>query len=322
VRPVAAPELTIGVDLGGTKLLAGAVDASGTVLTHERRVVSGLPLGELLDVTVAAVAAVRQAVPAAARVPIGFGIPALIDQRSGDAVRCVHLPLDGVDFGGRIGPRVGVPVTVDNDANCAALAEWHLGAARGASHVAMLTLGTGIGGGLILNGKVYRGALGAAAEMGHAPVDLDGPPCFGGCPGRGCLEALCSGSALARDARAMAMTMPDSRLGRDLVAGLPITGERVTELAVEGDPDARGLLWSLGEKLGAGLAGIAMTLNPELIIVGGGVLAADEMVLEPARAELRRRAMEPSRTVGVVAAGLGPEAGMVGAALMAAGVGS
>jgi glucokinase len=317
---VPGPELTIGVDLGGTKLLAGVVDRSGTVLVRERQVVSGLPLQELLDVTVAAVETVRAAVPGTDSVAVGFGIPALIDQRSGDAVRCVHLPLDGVDFGARLRPLLGVEVVVDNDANCAMLAEWRCGVARGASHVAMLTLGTGIGGGLLLGGQIYRGAQGAAAEMGHAPVDYDGPPCFGGCPGRGCLEALCSGSALARDAMALAALLPESRLGRDLAAGRALTGERVTELAREGDPDARGLLWSLGEKLGAGLAGIAMTLNPELIVVGGGVMAADELVLEPARAELRRRAMDPARSAGVVAAGLGPEAGMIGAALLAAGV--
>jgi glucokinase len=315
---VARPAVTIGVDLGGTKLLAGAVEADGTIRAKERRVIAGLPLGELLDVTEAAVRTVRDAVPEALDAPIGFGIPALIDRRSGDAVRCVHLPLDGVDFGSRIGPRVGVPVTVDNDANCAMFAEWRLGAARGAGHAALLTLGTGIGGGLVLDGRLYRGALGAAAEMGHAPVDMDGPPCFGGCPGRGCLESLCSGSALARDAIELARVVPDSRLGRDLAAGLTITGERVTELAYEGDPDARGLLWSLGEKLGVGMAAIAMTLNPELIIVGGGVMAAGELVLEPARAELRRRAMDPARSAGVIAASLGPEAGMVGAALMAA----
>jgi glucokinase len=317
---VPGPELTIGVDLGGTKLLAGAVDASGTVLACERRVISGLPLPDLLAVTVAAVEKVREAVPESADAVCGFGIPALMDRRSGDAVRCVHLPLDGVDFGARIGPSLGVEVTVDNDANCAMLAEWRFGAARGASHAAMLTLGTGIGGGLILDGRLYRGALGAAAEMGHAPIDYDGPPCFGGCPGRGCLEALCSGSALARDALALARMLPDSRLGRDLAAGSAITGERVTELAHDGDPDARGLLWSLGEKLGVGLAAIAMTLNPEVLIVGGGVMAADELVLEPARAELRRRAMDPGRSAGVAAAALGPEAGMIGAALLAAGM--
>jgi glucokinase len=313
------PGLTIGVDLGGTKLLAGVVDASGTVLARERRLIAGLPLDELLDVTAGAVATVRSAVPAAAAVPVGFGIPALIDVRSGVAVRCVHLPLDGVDFGARVQAALGsgARVVVDNDANCAMLAEWRLGAARGAVHAALLTLGTGIGGGLVLDGRLYRGADGAAAEMGHAPVDYDGPECFGGCPGRGCLEALCSGSALARDALALAALSPESRLARDLDDGVPLTGEHVTALAREGDPDARGLLWSLGEKLGAGLAAIAMTLNPSVLIVGGGVMAAGELVLEPARAELRRRAMDPARAAHVVAAALGPEAGMVGAALLA-----
>jgi glucokinase len=195
-------------------------------------------------------------------------------------------------------------VAVDNDANCAVLAEWTLGAARGCDHVALLTLGTGIGGGLVLDGRVYRGAVGAGAELGHMPVDLDGPPCFGGCPGRGCLESLCSGSALARDAEAL--------------FARPVTGEEVTELARAGDATAVQLMHTLGDRLGAGLAGIANALNPEMIVVGGGVMAAGELVLEPARAELRRRALAPSRDVDVVAAELGEEAGMIGAALLAA----
>jgi glucokinase len=199
------------------------------------------------------------------------------------------------------GERLGRPVRVDNDATCAVLAEWRLGAARGLSHVALLTLGTGIGGGLVLGGEVYRGAIGAAAELGHVPVDMDGPPCFGGCPGRGCLEALCSGSALARDAAP--------------VFG-PVTGEEVTRRALDGDKRALGLLRAMGTKLGVGLAGIAMTLNPELIVLGGGVMAAGELLLEPARAELRARALAPSRAVPVVAATLGEDAGMIGAACL------
>jgi glucokinase len=311
--------LTIGVDLGGTKLLAGVVEGEGAVLARERQLISGLPLGDLLEVVVGAVETVRAAVPEARSAPIGFGIPALMDRRSGDAIRCVHLPLDGVDFGALVRPRLGVPVRVDNDANCAMLAEWRLGSARSASDAALLTLGTGIGGGLVLDGRLYRGAIGSAGEMGHMPVDLDGPACFGGCPGRGCLESLCSGSALARDALALAQTVPDSRLARDLAAGVRITGERVSALAAEGDPDARGLLQRLGERLGVGMAGIAMALNPEIIIVGGGVMAAGDLILESARAELRRRAMDPARSCGVVATALGAESGMIGAALLARG---
>ncbi len=302
---------SIGLDLGGTKLLAGVVDDTGRVLARERRVIAGLALPELLDAVAETVAALG------ACGPVGLGVPALLDQGSGLAVRCVHLPLDDVRVADVFGARLGVPVAVDNDATCAVLAEWRLGAARGRSHVALLTLGTGIGGGLVLAGAVYRGAVGAAAELGHVPVDLDGPRCFGGCPGRGCLEALCSGSALARDATAVAGALPDSVLGRLAAAGERITGERVTALALGGDPESAELLRTLGDRLGAGLAGIAMALNPELILLGGGVMAAGELVLGPARAELRRRALEPSRDVSVEPAALGEDAGMVGAALLA-----
>jgi glucokinase len=288
---------TLGLDLGGTKLLAGVVEADGSVLARERRRIAGLPLGPLLDLVVEVVDTL------ASDLAVGVGVPALLDRRTGVAVRCVHLPLDGVAVADVLAERLGRPVAVDNDATCAVLAEWTLGAARGCDHAALLTLGTGIGGGLVLDGSVYRGAVGAAAELGHVPVDLDGPPCFGGCPGRGCLEALCSGSALARDASAL--------LGR------PISGEEVTALARGGDPEAIRMVETLGDRLGVGLAGIAMALNPEIIVVGGGVMAAGELVLEPARAELRRRALEPSRDVRVVAAQLGEEAGMIGAALLA-----
>ena len=284
--------VTIGLDLGGTKLLAGAVDDDGRVVARERRLIAGLSQRELLDTVAAAVASLG------VEAPVGVGVPALMDLRRGVAVRCVHLPLEGLAVAEAFNA-----IAADNDAACAVLAEWRLGAARGCEHVALLTLGTGIGGGLVLGGRLYRGAVGAGAELGHVPVDLVGPAGFGGCPGRGCLEALCSGSALARDASAL--------LGR------PITGEEVTALARAGDRQAAWLMQTLGDRLGAGLAGIAMALNPELIIVGGGVMAAGELVLGPAREELRRRALAPARDVRVEAAALGEEAGMIGAALLA-----
>jgi glucokinase len=212
-------------------------------------------------------------------------------------VRSVHLPLDDVPFGEVMADRLGIPVVVDNDANCATVAETRVGAARGCSWVVMLTLGTGIGGGLVLGGELYRGAVGAGAELGHVPVDLDGPECFGGCPGRGCLEALCSGSAIERD------------------AGIP--AEEVVGRAFAGDDAAVSLLRDVGVRLGAGLAGLAMTFNPEVIVIGGGVMAAGELLLAPAREELARRALAPASDVRVVSAALGPEAGMIGAALLA-----
>ena len=284
--------VTIGLDLGGTKLLAGVVDAEGRVLARERRLIGGLSQQGLLDTVAEAVAALG------VHAPVGAGVPALMDLRTGVAVRCVHLPIDGLAVADAFGARA-----VDNDATCAVLAEWKIGAARGCDHVALLTLGTGIGGGLVLDGRLYRGAVGAGAELGHIPVDLDGPACFGGCPGRGCLEALCSGSALARDGSAL--------------YGRRVAGEEVTALARDGDPAAMQLMQTLGDRLGAGLAGIAMALNPEMIVLGGGVMAAADLVIEPARAELRRRALAPARDVRVERAALGEEAGMIGAALLA-----
>jgi glucokinase len=289
---------TIGVDLGGTKLLAGMVAPDGTVLQRIYRSISGLPLNELLDLAEAAVHELDDDTT-----PVGFGIPSLIDRRTGVSVRCNHLPLDGVPFGALMAERLNRPVAVDNDANCAALAEWRHGAAKGTRHAVVLTLGTGIGGGLILNGALYHGAVGAAAELGHMVVDEDGPPCFGDCPGHGCLEALASGSALARDAKA---------------AGLPPSGEEVTQLAEHGDAAALTLLNEIGTHLGAGIAGLAMIFNPEIVVVGGGVMAAGELILGEARAELARRAMEPSASVTVRAAHFREDAGMIGAAWMAA----
>ncbi len=286
---------TIGVDLGGTKLLAGAVTADGSVLARERRELAGLGLEELLDVAAATVRAVAAGQDVRG---VGFGIPSLIDRASGMSVRCVHLPLDGVPFGALMAERLERPVAVDNDTNCAMLAEARFGAAVGARDAVVLTLGTGVGGGLLLDGRLYRGAHGAAAELGHVPVDLDGPECFGGCPGRGCLESLVSGSAIARDAG--------------------VRAEVVVDRARSGDVASAELLTRVGTHLGAGLAGIAMTFDPEVIVVGGGVLGAGDLLLEPARAELRRRALDPSRQVRVAAAALGADAGMIGAALLAA----
>lgn len=281
----------LGLDLGGTKLLAGVIEPDGTVTATDRRVIRGLSFDALIDVIGDVVRGLGP------DLPVGVGVPALIDLRAGVAVRCVHLPLDGVPVAAVLSERLGRPVVVDNDATCAVVAEARLGAAHGCDHVALLTLGTGIGGGLLLDGRVYRGAVGAGAELGHVPIDLDGPACFGGCPGRGCLEALCSGSALTRDTG--------------------MTGEEVVSRARGGDAAALAALARLGTHLGAGLAGIAMSLNPQTIVVGGGLMAAGELILGPAREELHRRALDPAREVRVAAAALGPAAGMIGAGLLA-----
>jgi glucokinase len=182
----------------------------------------------------------------------------------------------------------------------------------------MLTLGTGIGGGLILDGRLYRGAHGGAAELGHVVVDMDGPPCQGACPNRGCLEVMASGQAIGREGTAAAERDPESALGAELRAGREITGALVTELAHDGDEAARGVLALVGERLGVGIASIVNALNPEVVVVGGGAVAGGDLLLEPARRVVAERALPPSRDqVRIVAAEFAEEAGMVGAALLA-----
>ena len=305
----------IGIDAGGTKLLGGVVDEQLGVEHRVHRLWLGEGVGRLLDIMVEVVAEARDAAPDVEAV--GFGIPSLIDRRTGISVVSPHLPLDGVPFRDLMAERLGMPVTVDNDSNCAVLAEQRHGAAQGASEVAMITLGTGIGGGLVVGGEVYRGSTGTGAEFGHMTVDLDGPECPSGCPNRGCLEAVASGRAIGVAGLEAARRRPRSALGRALAAGEEVTGALVTELAHDGDPAAEAVLEQIGARLGVGLVNLANLLNPEVIVVGGGAVAAGELLVGPARRTLAERALGPNRDVRVALAHFGPEAGMLGAALMA-----
>jgi len=312
-----AAECVIGVDLGGTKLLAGVVDRELNVHHRVRRPVAGLGQRELLDVAVAAVEEARAAAPGEVAA-VGFGIPCLIDQRRGVATMAVNLPLVDVPFRDVMAERLGLPVEVDNDANLAALAEHRAGAARGAAGAVVLTVGTGVGGGLILDGRLFRGAIGAGAELGHMTIDVDGPRCQGNCVNHGCLETLASGTALAREGRRIAAERPDSALGRALAAGREITGPLITELAHDGDAAAIDALALVGRNLGVGIASYLNIFNPDVVVVGGGVIAAGELLLKPARDEARRRALPPVFAhARIVAAQFGTEAGMVGAGAMA-----
>jgi glucokinase len=306
----------LAFDAGGTKLLAGVVEADGSVRHPVRRLIAGLGRDELLDLIAETAAELRAVEPDASAA--GFGIPSLIDRTRGLSVQSVHLPLDGVSFGPLMEERIGLPVAWDNDTNLALLAEHRLGAAREASEAVMLTIGTGIGGAMVLGGGLYRGSLGAAGELGHTVVELDGPPCQGGCPGRGCLEAVASGMAIGRDGAEAAAEAPDSALGQALEAGRPATGELVTELALEGDAAAQSVLERVGRRLGVGVLNVVHTFNPEVVVLGGGAMAAGELLLEPARAVVAERGLRPSRDeVRVVAALFGDVAGVVGAGLAA-----
>jgi glucokinase len=308
---------TIGVDMGGSKLLAGVVDLDLSVHHRVQRPLVGLDQASLLDVAVDAVEEAR-ALAEGEVSAVGFGIPCLIDQRTGEAVIAVNLPLADIMFGEVMAERLGLPVFVDNDANMAALAEHRAGAAVGCSDVVLLTIGTGIGGGLILGGELFRGAIGAAGELGHIVIDMNGPRCQGNCPSRGCLEAMASGTALAREAARVARERHDSRLAEAAADGVELVGPLVTELAYDGDEAAVEVLALIGTRLGVGITGLVNAFNPQVVVIGGGVMAAGDFLLEPARAEVAARALPPSRDeVRIVTAEFGVEAGMVGAAAMA-----
>jgi glucokinase len=307
----------IGVDMGGTKLLAGAVDSDLSVHHRAQRTVAGLDQATLIESAIDAVEEARAAAGGEVDA-VGFGIPCLIDQRTGTAVIAINLPLADIPFADVMAERLGLPVFVDNDANVAALAEHRAGAAQGCDEAVVLTIGTGIGGGLILRGELYRGAHGGGAELGHVVIDMDGPRCQGNCPNRGCIEALASGTALAREAARMARERPDSRLGMAVREGREPVGPLVTELAHDGDPVAIEVLALIGTRLGVAIANFVNIFNPEVVVLGGGVIGAGEFLLGPARAEVAARALPLSRDeVRIVPARFGVEAGMIGAAALA-----
>lgn len=306
---------TIGADLGGTKLAVGVVgDGPETVFGSE---VSsrGYSQEAVIDLLGDQIGEARKARPAA--VAAGVGIPATLDFEAGHAISTVNLDLADVPVREMLTKRVGLPTVIDNDANTAMLAEALYGAARGTRYALMLTLGTGIGGGIWLGGEIYRGAHGAGAELGHVVVEIDGPRCQGNCPGYGCVETFASGTAIGRQGREAAEREPDSALGLLAASGQEITAREVAAAARGGDRAAVGLVEKVGHYLGTALVSLVNIFEPEVIVLGGGVMRMDDLLLEPVRRELRQRALPPMNRTDVVAAELGPEAGMIGAAALA-----
>ncbi|HXR60676.1 MAG TPA: ROK family protein [Solirubrobacterales bacterium] len=305
---------TIGVDLGGTKLLVGVLSETQP-LYEQREGSKGQTEDELVELLIREIEEARDTRPDVAA--IGLGIPATIDHERGLAVSAVNLPLKNLPIRDIVGERTGLPVFVDNDGNVAALAEYLYGAARGMPHIVMLTVGTGIGGGLILGGEIYRGSTGAGAELGHIVIQADGPPCQGNCPNHGCVESLASGTALGREGRAVAESTADSALGKALAEGKEIDGRVVTEAALAGDATAIGVFELVGGRLGVACSSLANIFQPNAIVVGGGVIAAGDLLLEPARREIRERALDPMNRTPILEATLGNDAGMIGAAALA-----
>lgn len=292
----------IGVDVGGTKILAGAVEADGTVRARLERATPRSGAEALLEALAAVVEELAGVVGAGSGV--GLGIPSRVDVRRGVAMSSNNVPLHDVPVRDTLAARLGMQVTIDNDATVAALAESRLGAGRGVADAAMLTVGTGVGGGLVLGGRLYRGAVGAAGEVGHVVVVYGGLPCFGACTGRGHLEAYVSGTVA--DGHARRILGPDAD-ARDLLRA-----------ADEGHVDAAAAFEEMGSYLGTGIATIVNTLDVELVVIGGGFgTAAGERLLGPARPVAARESARLDDPVPIVAAELGADAGMVGAALVA-----
>jgi glucokinase len=292
-----APPLVIGVDVGGTKILAGALDREGRIVRrHERET----PSASETEVLAALESAIREVLTDDIAA-VGMGVPSHLERGTGRILQATNLPLTDVDLVDWARDRFDLPTGVENDASAAALAEFRLGAGRGTSTLAMLTLGTGVGGGLVLDGQLYRGW----AEVGHIVVQAGGPPCPGACHGRGHLEAVASGTAADAIARELWGSDADSYV---LVAR-----------AKEGDGAARERLAQLGRYLGAGIGSLVNVFDPDVVVVGGGFGdGAGDLVLEPAREAAREEALAPAdRELEIVPAALGEDAGVVGAALVA-----
>jgi glucokinase len=324
-----APRTLLAVDIGGTKTLMALIRAAlpdpslagqaadgprvlkrtlgPTDISSERRC-----LDELLR-------RLAEIIAGEAVDGIGIGTPSMVDFAHGIVVASVNVPLTDVPLRDLVGERLGLPVAVDNDATAAALGEHTFGAGAGTTDMVMLTLGTGVGGGVIAGGRILRGFTGAGGELGHLVVDENGPPCPGAsCPNHGCLEAYVSGTAMGLAALAEARAKPRSALGRALAAGETVDGTLLGRLAIEGDPDARAVMARVGEYLGVGITTLVNIFNPQLVVVGGAAAGSGELLLGPARHVVARRALYPqSEQARIVSARFGEESGIMGAAALA-----
>jgi len=307
----------LGIDVGGTKVAAGVVEDGRLGRTGLAATAQGN------EPLVAQLAEVIEAHKPAGVQAVGIGVPSAVDFATGRVRNTANLPFADVPLRALLEERTGLPVYVENDANCAALAEAFEDGDLVCPHLVLLTLGTGVGGGFVLDGKLYRGATGAAAEVGHIIIGLDlrdgAPPTPGPVPHPGSLETLAAGRALDRLAMDAARARPDSPLGRRLAEAGCVDGHDVVALAREGDPDALRAARILGERLGVGIANVINLFDPLEVVIGGGVSVAGELVLAPAREVAARFTLPGVGTQTTVRlARHGPQAGVLGAALNAA----
>jgi len=310
--------LTIGVDVGGTKVAAGVVDEKGHIVEKLRR---STPADSPQQTAGALSAAVNELISRHPVQAIGIGAAGFVDETRSRVVFAPNLAWRDEPIRQQVQALVGLPVRVENDGNAAAWAEVTLGAGRGHEHIMLITVGTGIGAGIVINGQLYRGRWGMAGEPGHYRVVPDGRPC--GCGNRGCWEQYASGNALVFEARDLARRSPAAATALlQLAGGVPdaITGPVITQAAREGDAGALRCFEIVGRWLGAGLADLAAIFDPSCFVLGGGVSDAGDLLLDPARSAfetgLTGRHYRPAAEVRL--AELGSDAGLIGAAHLAA----
>src|ERR687898_1037995 len=304
----------VGVDIGGTKIAAGVFSSEGRLL-NEVTYPTADTRERLLSTIAEAIMEVQRGYEVGG---VCLAVPGFILARENKVLSAANLEaIEGIPLKDEMGDRTGLPVTVENDANAAAWGEFHFGVGKDVDDLVFVTLGTGVGGGIISHGVLLRGARGMGGELGHITAQPGGPRC--GCGNHGCLEALASGTAIARRAREVADQRPDSALGRLAMVRTPL-GEDVLDLARKGDEIALEVLREAGIWLGIGFATFVNLFDPEVIAIGGGLSEAGDLVLEPARRELRLRSTSPSRDlVEIRKATLGARSGMLGAAALARG---
>lgn len=309
----------IGIDVGGTNVKIALVDDNGNII-YSNSVPTHAELGYEYTVN-----NIKQAIYALLKETklttsdiegIGFGFPGQIDYTNGIVLNAPNIPgWVGVPIAKMIEDEFHIPTRVDNDVRCAALGELNYGAGKGCENLICITVGTGIGSGLIINGKLVRGASNAAGEIGHIKLQMhDGPIC--GCGDTGCLEAFASGPAIVAMAEDYIKGGKSTKF-REIANGNQLTPYIVCEAAKAGDPVAQRIFSIIGEYIGIGMSGVVNLLNPERIIVGGGVADAGEFLLKPLVTALKSRAMKVAgSTVEVVPAQLGNTAGVIGASLL------
>jgi glucokinase len=321
--PTRNPRYIVGVDLGGTNIVCGAMpeDGSREIAMRSQPTFSeqgaeivvqriAQMIEDVIAVTIAETGAAREDFAG-----VGIGAPGPLDREQGLVIVAPNLGWSNFPLRDRVSALVGIPATLDNDANCATVGEWWVGGARGGRNVVGMTIGTGIGGGLILNGQLYHGASDVAGEIGHMTIDSTGRRCK--CGNYGCLEAYTSGPAIAERAREALRGFEDgSSILMQLVESRPerITAQTVYDASGRGDPVALEVVRDTAHFLGAGIANLLNIFNPDVVVVAGGVTQAGDALFEPLRAEVRRRAFKPAvEACRIVPGTLPGSAGVVGA---------